>query len=118
MPLIAGIGGGLFFLIVIIAVAMSGGDPPPPPPPPPAAAPPPNVGGRTVADTGSILFICANSSHPDKEVVLKRCDCGTRSQFYAEGGHFYCFKCKNAFPSAKLVCDTCGKPARRSRIKR
>ena len=119
LPMIAGIGGGVFVLIIIIAVAMSSGDdPPPPPPPPPVAAPPANAGGRTVSDTGSILFICANSpSHEDKEVIIRTCACGTRSQFYAEGGHFYCFKCKNAFPSDKLKCDTCGTPARRSRIK-
>ena len=122
LPMIAGIGGGVFVLIIIIAVAFSGDGPPPPPPPPPAAAPAPNVGGRTVSDTGSILFICANSpDHEDKEVVIKQCACGTRSKFYVDeaSNRFYCFTCKNAFPSEQLKCDSCGKPpSRGSRIKR
>ena len=119
VPIIAGIGGGVLVLIIIIAVATSGGEPPPPEPPPQVeAAPAVNVGGRTVADTGVIVFICANSSHPDQEVEIRHCGCGARGRFFAEGGSFYCFKCKKPFPSANVKCDQCGKQARRSRIKR
>ncbi len=79
------------------------------------------VPDRTEADTGWILFICANSDkHEDREEILKRCPgCKRDSTFLwdTDRKSFVCFPCGAAYDNALVKCSTCGKVPKRVRTK-
>ena len=77
--------------------------------------------GMSASDTGSILWVCANSAkHEDKEVYLSICpSCSQMNYFYwdrAQEG-YRCYACLKNVDNAIIKCPECGQPPRRMRTK-
>lgn len=74
--------------------------------------------GQRFHDTGSIVFICANSgSHDDREVEFNKCPkCEKVNQFvYWQSKDCYvCWNCEGEFPKSAIKCPQCGRPPQKS----
>jgi hypothetical protein len=87
--------------------------PAPAPAPAPASEPASANFAPDENDVGSVMFICNNALHGDKEVVLSRCPtCAKMKRFAYDYGSspacFRCTVCKAKFTAVK--CDACGQP--------
>ena len=91
--------------------------------PAPANAPPPSGFTPDETDMGSILFICNNASHGDREVLISRCTtCAKAKRFFYDysmsPAGFRCGVCKTAYATSALKCDRCYlPPGPRTRIR-
>jgi hypothetical protein len=120
--LYGGIGGGVLLLIIIVAVMSSGGEPPPKakPKPPKEMPAAPSFSRPVKPDTGSIVFVCANSGkHEDEEVVVPACPCGAQRKFYVdkEGGGYRCLKCTKIYDNSQIKCPKCDRVAVKTHLK-
>lgn len=85
------------------------------------ATPPQERNGISIQDTGSILFVCANSpQHEDREVLIRTCSkCSEKDYFFFDRAaeQFRCYACETLTPNESIKCELCGKQPRRIRTK-
>jgi len=123
-PVYIGVGVGAVALVLILFFAFgSSEEPKERRSTKPKAAPPveaPNYTRPQKPDTGSILFVCANSGkHEDEEVILGACPCGAQRKFYVdkEGGGYRCLSCAKIFDNAQVKCPKCGRVAAKTHLR-
>jgi hypothetical protein len=69
--------------------------------------------GITSDEIGAVMFVCNQTSHGDREAVIRTCPkCEGKNRFFQHPSKpaFYCFDCEEKLPESKIVCDGCGKP--------
>lgn len=118
----AGAGGALLLVLLFVAFGSSEEPkerraPKPKTAPMPAA---PDYSRPQKTDTGSILFVCANSGkHDDEEVLISACPCGAAKKFFVdkEGGGYRCLSCGKIFDNAQVKCPKCARVAVKTHLR-